>query len=253
MNQQFFNPGMMYTTAAPQINKPRMNNPLTDEEIKALQNQVNDEFNLSLDVKDLGLAFCTHKDPQKGTYSIIDNHDGSVTCTRCHQTFYPDRCTEEVVTNAVNDINNVLQTLKFLGVDLSDEVIRGYFGFLPYINKIPQLYRIVNASFNRYNPSTMFGDLKQETAANIFAGFNSMVNPGMPVYNAGPAMPNAYYNPQQAAMMGMQPQAANPFYGTPMPQQPMAQMPAAPAQPMAPMPTVPGQPEQVVIKEQIDL
>lgn len=263
--------GMMYGNSynnGMAFAKPRMNNPLTDDERKALKTQPLDQFNLSLDNADMARAFCTHKDEHTGQYATIKNPDGTLTCTICHETFDPDACTPEVVEDAAKTIKNVLQTLKYLGVDLSNEVIRGYFGFLPYIDKIPQLYKICCNSYYRYNPSSMDGSLQANNSQNMFNAFNNLMNPGMPIYNGynmmqQPMAPQpGYYNPQQAAMMGATPQ--NPFYGQ-APQQPMYnnQMPQGPMgaapqqvapQPVAPAPQAqPGQPDQVVIKESLQL
>lgn len=259
-----------YGNGAP-IAKPRMNNPLTEEEQKALRQKPVDQFNLSIDNAELGRAICTHKDTKTGMYATVKNPDGTLTCTICGETFDPDACTPEVVEDAAKTIKNVLQTLKYLGVDLSNEIIRGYFGFLPYVEKIPQLYKICCNSYYRYNPGSMDGSLQQNNSQNVFNAFNNLMNPGMPMYGGymqQPVAPQGYYNPQQAAMMGTTP--TNPFYAQ-APQQPQQQMynPAPQAAPMAPQPmaqpqqmgaapvapvtAAPGQPDQVVVKEQLQL
>lgn len=272
MTTNFYgNPGMnygMYGTGAP-VAKPKMCNPLTDEERASLKNVAGDKFNLSLDVKDLAIAFCTHKDPNTGLYTVINNGDGTLTCTQCHQTFKPDECTPEAVKAAAEVMRNVLQTIKYIGLDLSDEVIRGYFGFLPYIEKIPQLYEIALSGFNRYNPDALHGNVQQPNMAqNVFGAFNTMMNPSMPLYNGYMQQPMGnvpyYNNPQQQAMFNqpqMQQMPGNPFYAQQqaMAPQPQAVMPAQPVAPTAPVmapvapaPMVP-QPEQVVVKEQLQL
>lgn len=259
MYNQFANGNgtMGYTGAAMNgqaIQKPRMVNPLTDEERKALKENPVDEFNLNVTNEELGKSFCTHKDGDQ--YAVIVNPDHSVTCKICHETFSPDVCNEEYITETSKRMENILQTLKFLGVDLSGEVVRGYFGFIPYIKRIPQLYKLVNNSFSRYNENTMFGGVQQQNnGANIFNAFSAIMNPGMPLYQqqymnqpvwgqqpptgfnpfyaqqqAAPAAPTV--NTQQAAMMGgQQPTAPVPPAAPVVPQAPVAAAPTpAPTQ-----------------------
>lgn len=263
-NNYFVNPGMMYGQQAAQISKPRMSNPLSKEEQEALKNQVADQFSLSLTTLDMAKAMCTHKDPNTGLYTIVENADGTITCTQCHETFDPDACTPEAVEEASKVMKNVLQTLKYIGIDLSNDVIRGFFGFMPYIEKIPQLYKIALNSYNRYNPEMLNGKVQQvNNGANIFGAFNNIMNPAAPVYNGYMMQQQMvapqggyYYNPQQAAMMG-QPQQmpGNPFYAQ-APAQPMAPQAAPqvqPQAPVAPQAAPVAQPDQVVVKEQLQL
>lgn len=213
MNNQFgTNMGMQYSMAGAQIQKPRMINPLTDEERKALKNNPVDEFNLSITNEELAKSFCTHKENDQ--YSVIVNPDHTVTCKICHETFNPDVCTPEYIEETSRRMENILQTLKFLGVDLSGDVVRGYFGFLPYVKRIPQLYKLVNNSFGRYNENTLYGGVQQQnTGANIFSMFNSVMNPAVPLYQ------QQYMNqplgaPQGGAPVGGQwpTPGVNPFY-----------------------------------------
>lgn len=254
------NNGYFYQNAAPNMQKPRMINPLTDEEAKALQTQ-QDKFSLSFTMKETGEAICTHKGD--GIYSVVPNKDGSVTCTRCHTTFWPDECTPEYVDDTVRRMQNVLETMKFLAVDLSEDVIRSFFMVGAYINKVPQLYKLVNNSFNQYNNSGMFGGNVQaaNNAQNVFAAYNSIMSPANPVYGGNPYM-------QQQAMMGTPQyvqQPGNPFYGQVAPQQqapwgypqqaaPMNQaqvMPNAQTQPVV-EPQKPVQPQTVMQQPIID-
>ena len=221
------------------IKKPRMVNPLTDEEREAMKTQLEDDFNLKLTAKDFGVAFCTHKDEKTGTYTVFTNSDGTVTCKQCHQTFNPDVCTSEYVNKATEEMDNILQTLKFLALDLSPEVIRGYFGILPYIKKVPQLYRLVNNSFSRYNTETMFGSVENNpTGQSMFGLMNQLMSPATPVYNQA-AMYGAWGTPAGPVPGTPQPNwgAGNPFYAQTQQQQQVA-TPGMP-QPNWGMPTPP--------------
>lgn len=223
------------------IQKPRMVNPLTDEERKALKEDPVSEFNLNVTNKELGRSFCTHKEGDQ--YAVIVNPDRTVTCKICHETFNPDVCTPEYIEETSKRMENILQTLKFLGVDLSGEVVRGYFGFIPYVKRVPQLYKLVNNSFGRYNENTLFGGTQQpNNGANVFSLFNQVLNPGMPLYQ------QQYMNqPQQVwsqPAWGGAPMGGNPFYAQApngMNQQQAAMMggqqPTAPVPPAAPVAT----------------
>lgn len=219
-NNQFGTNGMGYTGAMANgqaIQKPRMINPINEEERKALKENPVDEFNLNVTNEEMGKAFCTHKEGNQ--YAVIINADHTVTCKICHETFNPDICTEEYIEETSRRMQNILQTLKFLGVDLSADVVRGYFGFIPYIKRVPQLYKLVNNSFSRYNENTMFGGVQsQNNGANVFNAFSAIMNPGMPLYQQ-PAYMTA---PVWGAPQGAAPVGYNPFYQ-------QAQAPAAPA------------------------
>lgn len=263
MTNNNMNPGYTYArgygNGAP-IRRPKMSSPLTEEELAALRNQPVDQFNLSLSTVDLAKAFCPHRHPGSDEYATIKNPDGTLTCTICHETFDPDACTPEVINEATAVMKNVLQTLKYLGVDLSSDIIRGYFGFLPYIEKIPQLYKIVVDSYNMYN-SIPASVMQENGQANAFGAFANILNPSMAVFgnNAYAANPNMVYgNPQQAAMMGgfnngmpanpfygsapVNPPQGNPYYGAPV---------SAPTAPQAQAPV--AQPDQVVVKDKLTL
>lgn len=246
-NNQFgTNNGMGYTGAMANgqaIQKPRMINPINEEERKALKENPVDEFNLNVTNEEMGKAFCTHKEGNQ--YAVIINADHTVTCKICHETFNPDICTEEYIEETSRRMQNILQTLKFLGVDLSADVVRGYFGFIPYIKRVPQLYKLVNNSFSRYNENTMFGGVQsQNNGANVFNAFSAIMNPGMPLYQQ-PTYMNApvWGAPQGAAA----PTGWNPFYQ----QAPVVAAPAPAPQQDGQQPTTPVPPVTPVVTPQV--
>lgn len=233
--------GMFYAQQQPNTKKALMANPISDNEMKALQHQA-DKFSLAFDEEQMGRAICTHKG-KDGLFSVIKNPDDSVTCTICHKTFSPNDCTPEYVEDAVRRITNVLETTKFLAVDLTPEVLRSFFTIGGYIEKLPQLYKLVNNSFNQYNNAGMFGTNVQavNNAQNIFAAYNSIMSPGNPIYNGNPYM-------QQQAMMNnnmYQQPGMNPFYSQQQPMQQMAQ-PWGQSMPQQQVVEPVQQPQQVV-------
>lgn len=229
--QQGYNTGMPnfqtmgYNPAQQPQAKPHMTNPLTDEQIKLLR-QHEDAFDLKIRPEELAKAICTHKDPNTGTFATILNPDGSVTCKICHQTFRPNDVDEEFVKKAVEAIINTLQTCKMIGVDLNDDVIRQFFAIMPYLERVPKLYKLVNNIFNKYNQQSPV--IPNSQGQNIMGMYNNVINPaipvgGMPAYNMGMYGGYPYQGaPQQTAFQNMQNQmvngGANPFYATPNPQ-----------------------------------
>lgn len=196
----------------PQMARAQMTNPLTDEERKLLQQQ-DDSFDLKIKPEDLAKAICTHKDPANGTFATIANPDGSVTCKICHATFRPNDVDEEFVTKAVDSIINTLQTCKMIGVDLNNDVTRQFFAIMPYLEKVPKLYKMVNKIFNKYNQQNPV--MPNNAGQNIVGAFNMLTNPAVPIGGNMPQYGYGYGMPQQTPFMNMQNNmvnGANPFY-----------------------------------------
>ena len=237
--------GLTYATPV----APKMTNPLTPDEMKALQQ--NNAFTLNVSQQDLAQGICTHKDPKTGRYATVPNPDGTVTCSICHTTFDPDKVVNvDYVKNVTNEFLNALETIKLLGVDLSDEVVRGVFQMVPFVKKVPDLFNIAQTSFLRYNEANPNA---YQAAANpsMWGAFNNfmmgqpamMYQPamGQPVQNpyGQPAqMPYGYQAPMTpyANMQAQMVPGGSPFYAAqpattmPMNQPTMPQQQPAPAQ-----------------------
>ncbi len=216
-NQNTFgaNPYMMsgpQYTAAPQ---PRMTQPLTVEEIKALRNNA-PAFTLEVSAEDMMRAKCTHK-TLDGKFAVVNNNDaeGSVTCSICGARFILSDAPAENVQTATDLIIDILQTIKTNYVDIPEAIAVQFFQMLPFIEKIPKLYQIAADNFNKYEGA---GIVNQ--SQNMF-GFNMLGAITSPSFGfqQQPYMPQQPYmaqqpmwgNPQQAPMSG------NPFgnYGVP--------------------------------------
>ena len=242
---------MGYAPQQGQVATPQMTNPLTDEQRKLLRIS-EDAFDLKIKPEELAAAICTHKDPATGTFSTIKNPDGTLTCKICHETFDPNQVSATYVEEAVDRIINTLQTCKLIGLDLNDEVIKQFFAIIPYLKRVPKLYKLVNKIFDKYqqgNPTMM-----NNQGQNIIGQFNMLTNPSVPLTGM---QPNYGYNPyyqQQPAnpymgypqyvntpMSNMQHSmvGGNPFY-----QQPGYQAPPQGQQPQQAAPAQQGQPQQ---------
>lgn len=254
--------------APQQPSRPQMTNPLTPEQ-KELLAKNEDAFDLKISPEEIAKAICTHKDSTTGTFACVSSPDGTVTCKICHQSFRPNDVDEEFVQKSVETIKNTLQTCKYIGVDLNNDVIRQFFAIMPYLDRVPKLYRLVNKIFNKYNQQNPVTPVNN--GQNIVGMYNMLTNPSVPIggmaYGYG-----GYGMPQQTPFTSMQNNmvaGGNPFYQQPVQQPPygfnpyMGQaMPQQPAQ--APMMNQPvanaaqpadaqKAPETVTVKDPVQL
>ena len=234
---------------APQI---RFSQPLTTEKAKLLRGN-SAKFNLAVTQSELDRACCTHKNIQTNSIALMDNNDGTETCTECTETFslLPlEMAGSQEVQDIVNQFLNLLQSIKTYYVTLPDKTIEEFFSMIPYVKKVPEFFTEAANVFRRY-----CGGYSGVTVDNDQYGWgmlNSMTNPGfmgMPMNNgfAGNPVNNfpyanqpngGYYDQQQGQAPGPNPFGFNgaqqqaPAYG----QQPMygaqQQAPAYGQQPM---------------------
>lgn len=251
------NYGQQYQNNAFAQPQALMNNPLNPEEKKAME-QSEDVFNLKVTPKDLGEGICAHHNPETHTFSTVVNQDGTLTCTQCHQTFNPDIVTPEYVQSAVDAVINVLQTCKWLGVDLPNDTIRQYFSMIPYIKKIPLLYKMVTASYNNYMQRT--NPNMAQAQPSYFNALNWIMSPGsmpqaQPFQQPQGGYPfyqqpyNTPYQQQQSAMVN----GGTPFYQQPPQNMPQAQPVTPPVQPVDPTTQPQPTPDVTVNKQTLTL
>lgn len=232
-----------------QYQPPQMNQLLTPEEMAQLK-QNNTGFNINVDPKEITKSLCTHK--QNGNYSIIENNDGTVTCTICGEVFTPRFMDSEAIDNVLDQVNDIFNTIKLCYTDIPTELGREYMPVMTLVKKLKPLYKIAMNNFNKYTninqqvPGNQYG--------NVFANLNMVTSGGYPYYNQAygynmynqypqpmvspqPAFdPNQmYYSPTAAASQNipMTPNAApNPFSINGVGPVPMTQ----PQQPVIPQP-----------------
>lgn len=201
-----------YGYARPKL--PNPTNPLTKDEI-ALLKQKAPQFSLAVSQVDALKAVCTHRDENGET--LIQNPDGSVTCSLCGTTFTPVSTDQQTVEEIFNSVVNCLQTMKIMYMDIPDEVTKAYFQMIPYLEKGPQLYKIAFDHYSRYNNSSVMSR-DYNNGGNAFALYNALMNPGMAMGMGNPAMQMPYGQPGAAqpqqpvpdVTMGMG-NGANPF------------------------------------------
>ena len=153
---------------------PDPTNPLSKEDM-ALLKQKAPQFSLAVSQVEALKAICTHRDQNGET--LIQNTDGTVTCSICGTTFTPVSADPETIAQVFKSVVDVLETIKIMYMDIPNDVTKSYFQMIPYLEKGPQLYKIANDHYSRYsNSSVMSRDYGQ---GNAFALYSAMMNPGM--------------------------------------------------------------------------
>lgn len=227
----------------------RWTNPLTKEQEEFLKKNSPD-FTLETTPEELYRSICTHKDPEKGTFTLVENEDGTFTCTKCGARFNIVQAPLEDVEKVINGAIDILQTAKLMYVDMGNESVKSYFQMIPFLEKAPKLYQIGADTMKRIAPN---GNIQQNGIyGNPFGMLsNALGTPGfaMPTYGAPYGQPmQQQFNPYQNGFVGgagYVPNAAvdpsNPFQqqpvqqGYPFGQQAQAMNPPQPAQPVQPV------------------
>lgn len=194
----------------PQMQQPqqvRQTNFLTADEVQKLIKKEN-QFSLALTETEKLKAFCNHHKPDGSGDALVDEPDGSVRCSICGYKFRPldaHTTTKESLQAAVEEVDDILQTIKMIFVDLDPAVAREYFQIIPLLERIPEFFeRAVKnySSHEIYNPYSTNG--RNMSTAQMFAALTGF-------FNGGSNMFNQQY---QQAPMGAAPQQQ--FQGQPM-------------------------------------
>ena len=173
--------GNGFTSAAPQ--KVVMNQMLSKEEIAKLKSK-NKSWSLQLTEDEVLTEMCSHKDPDTGDISIVDNHDGTVTCSICGETFsLVNDLSEEEVQNICDDFNDVWQTSKTNYGSMPIQAGRAFYKMGALAKKVPQFYKLGQESRKQWNHSTM---VEANRGASAFAQLSMLLNPMAGGYGAAP-------------------------------------------------------------------
>lgn len=198
---QQINSGVMYPGNTPQ---PKYSNPLSQEKIKQYS-ATGGGFSLKVSQEELDKAVCTHRNPATRDFTLIQNNDGSVTCTICGATFNPDSIKDDQVQEAVDVILNMLQSSKMMYLDIPEQVCAQYYQMIPFIQKFPQLYKIAVDNYLKYqgynNNQVTYGN------GNAIQQYNMMTG-----YGYAPVMqPMMMNTPVTGYVPNQAPQAINPY------------------------------------------
>lgn len=210
----------------PGFQPTRLHNILSADEIAELM-KTNNQFSLALSEKDKKRAVCNHqKADGTGDALVDDPATGKIVCNICGYSFKPLDAfvtTPESLQGAVDDILDVLQTIKLIYFDLDGTVAREYFQIIPLIEKIPSLFQIAAKNYAKHESVMPWANNnKNMSTIQAFAMLSNMINGGAAPYNNPSfAMGGAGFNPAYAA--------PNPAMYQQMPQQqPMGMAPQAP-------------------------
>ena len=164
--------GNGFTSAAPQ--KVVMNQMLSKEEIAKLKAK-NKSWSLQLTEDEVLTEMCSHKDPDTGNICLVDNHDGTVTCSICGETFsLVNDLTDEEVQNICDDFNDVWQTSKTNYGSMPIQAGRAFDKMGALAKKVPQFYKLGQESRKQWNHSSM---VEANRGANAFAQLSMLLNP----------------------------------------------------------------------------
>jgi len=199
-------------------------NVLTADEIQTLMKTEN-KFTLALTQTEKLKAACNHRRADGLGDTLVENADGTITCQICGYTFKPvDPASsgEEYLNGAVEEIVDILQTIKMLWIDVDPKVMREYTQIIPLIEKIPQLYNIAAKNYsNHENVNNWNYSSKNMSTLQMFGLLSGMLGgvgqPNQMQFGAGP-QPQPQVQPQMNPGYYQQPMGgANPFGGYGMP------------------------------------
>lgn len=239
-NENYYPYGTQFGSAYPQpAPQPQYTQPLTEEEQAELMKK-SVPFTTRIDRIDLLKSYCTHR-KGKDT-ALVQNPDGSFTCSICGSTMNLDEYTEDDVNEICDKYNNLLNNIKVKYYDMPVDIVKEFMQIMPFIERTPKLYKIANDNFGRYaGYNQSINPAMASPTYNVWNNFNTMHGGyGVPMY--GQPQPNyqypGYQDPnmqymygQPMSTMGMQQSqmvAGNPLYAQPAPQ-PMMNQPQAPA------------------------
>ena len=220
-NNNFYYGNNGYTTAAPK--KVVMNQMLSKEEIAKLKSQ-NKSWSLQLTEEEVLSEMCTHKDPDTGDFTLIDNGNGTVTCTICGETFsLVNDLSEDKVQDICDDFNDVWQTSKTNYGPMPIQAGRAFYKMGALAKKVPQFYKMGQEFRKQWSHNNM---VDGNRGANAFAQLSMLMNPmaggygyGAPMMTGGygaPMMTGGYGAPMGAPMAGGYAPGAVGGYGAPM-------------------------------------
>lgn len=197
--------GFQYNGINPQ-QYTKHNNVLTAEEIASLMKKEN-QFSLALTESDKLKAACTHQKADGSGDTLTDNADGTVSCAICGYTFKPvepREVTQETLQEAVNEVVDILQTIKLVWIDIDPAVGREFFQIIPLIEKIPALFDVAVKNYAKHEAIMPWGNNSRNMSTmQAFQMLSQLLNGG-----------NAYANPQYQQPQG-QPMYQQPVYGQP--------------------------------------
>lgn len=172
--QQPYNPGFGGgVNYAQQMPQAKMTQPLSKEEINELRRKTGG-FSIQIPEIEFVRAKCTHK--ENGNITLLDNNDGTVTCSICQETFRIIDCNPEEAAQITESFVDLFQTIKTYFLDIPETYISAIADILPIVKQIPELYKLALNNFNRQENG--FNGLNQRGQIGGFNLLNGLLSPG---------------------------------------------------------------------------
>ena len=189
-----------------QMPQAKMTQPLTVEQIQDLRKKTGG-FTLDIPEIEFVRAKCTHK--ENGGFTLVDNRDGTVTCTICQETFNLLDVTPEQAMEITANFVDLFQSIKTYFLDIPDVYISAIADVLPIVKQMPELYKLAQNNFSRNENG--FNNLSNRGNMNGFNLLNNLLSPGgyapqggyqQPQYNGGYAPQGGYQQQPQSNGFG---------------------------------------------------
>ena len=110
----------------------------------------NTQFSLSVSDEELLRGQCNHYNSDR-TSALVENPDGSYTCSICGDSFNVHTGTTEDVKNAVQLVLDYMNTCKTSYLSLSPDAALTYFQIIPFLKKFPDLYDLAIKDYAKHN------------------------------------------------------------------------------------------------------
>ena len=220
--------GYGYANGNQQQPKIIMNQTLNKEEVNKLRSRGHRGFNLMITDEERLTQVCNHKDPYTNNFSLVDNGDGTVTCSICGERFslLTDLSKEEASCIA-EDYNDMVQTAKTFYGNIPTEAGRSLYQTFAFIKKMPEFYMIAKEYANKLDQNNpIIGQNHQGNSFGMYSMLmNPMANPGMGMgmgmnmnMNQAPMnMGQQYFGQPQSPVMGNPGMAPNMGMGNQVP------------------------------------
>ncbi len=212
MLNQFYNASPMMAGQTVNVDTKSFCQTLTAEEMESLK-QTTEEFTLGITNRDKLISICMHRDLNGKNTLVSDPTTNEVKCLICGESFQlVDRCSEQDIQNAVDNLLDILQTTKTLYVDMPSDAARSFYTIIALIKKIPGLYKISTDNFSKHE-NAMNNAWGFNAGGNMLGEFNALAYGFNPMMMGGFGMGQPMMQPQMGGQVYGQPMAAggNPF------------------------------------------
>lgn len=194
-NPGMFNYGGMYgNVRQPNMQVPTFSNPLTEEELKLLQEQVNPKFQIKPTEVEKLQGICTHHYKNTGEPAVdLDPRTNVGICRICGTKIdFNQNLSREEAEELVAQFANLQEMIKFTHWNLPERVERDLFGnTIPFNRKMDKLYAHGRDEINRIQNPYPYANYGNAQGMAVWRELNGI---GAPMWNQ--------MNPQNPGMMG---------------------------------------------------